>query len=121
MFVYLVGTSTLTSFIKLIALLIVFVLVLGATYAFTRWYAKSGLSGGQCKNIEVKEAVSLGTGKQICIVRVGETYLAVSSCKDRIEVLAELREDELEFHSLNTKEVAFKDMLAAIRNKKKNI
>lgn len=113
MVVFLVKTSTLASLIKLIILLLVFILILAAAYWFTRWYAKSGLAGSRKGgNIEVKETFQMSPGKQIIIVRIGSRYLALSSCKESIQVLAELSEEELDFTEKPVKDVSFKEVFS---------
>jgi flagellar protein FliO/FliZ len=95
MSVYLVGMSTLASFFKLVMLLIVFILILVASYYCTKWYAKSGLLKNPSSNIQVLESFSLGQGRQICIVQIGDKCLAIAICKEQITFLTELDRDSL--------------------------
>lgn len=97
MSVFLVGMSMLSSFIKLILLLVVFILILVGSHYFTKWYAKSGLLGKQSVNIQVMENFPMGAGKQICILRIGEKYMAVAVGKDQITFLSELDPEQLSF------------------------
>ena len=81
MIVVLVGQSALASFFKLCMLLIAFILILVASYYVTRWYAQSGFVRRQNHNMEIVDTLSMGPNRQICIVRIGQKYIAVSVCK----------------------------------------
>ena len=97
MIVVLVGQSALASFFKLCMLLIAFILILVASYYVTRWYAQSGFVRRQNHNMEIVDTLSMGPNRQICIVRIGQKYIAVSVCKDHIRFLTEVSGDEIEF------------------------
>lgn len=100
MFVFLVGTSTLASFIKLILLCICFVLILVAAHYFTKWYSRTGMVRNKTQNIQVLETYPLGAGKQICILKLGEKYVAVAVTKEHVTVITELQEEQLTFEEL---------------------
>lgn len=97
MIVVLVGQSALASFFKLCMLLIAFILILVASYYVTRWYAQSSFVHRQNHNMEIVDTLSMGPNRQICIVRIGQKYIAVSVCKDHIRFLTEVSGDEIEF------------------------
>ena len=76
-----------------IALLLVGVLFL--TGLTTRWLAgfeKKRLKG---RNVELLEAVSLGSRKYVQILRVGSRFYAIAVCRDSVTLLCELKEEEL--------------------------
>ena len=115
------GSSTLENVLQLIGLLLLFVFILGATYFTTKWIANYQQSTGRCRNIRVIETHKLTTNKYIQIIQVGEKILAISVTKDRIEVLAELSEDEITLFSpenQNTKGDTFGNILEKIKNRK---
>lgn len=118
MSVLLIGTSTLASFFKLILLLIVFVLILVASYYFTKWYARSGFIKNQSPNIQVVETFPMGPGKQICIIRLGKQYAAVAVCKDTVTYLTTLSEDELILEQRQLPEGDFRDIFGDMLKKK---
>jgi flagellar protein FliO/FliZ len=76
-------------------LLILFILILVASYFSTKWYAKSGLIKNQSPNIKVLESFSLGQGRQICILQLGDKCVAVALSKDKVTFLTELDREEL--------------------------
>ena len=117
MSVFIVGQSALASFFKLVLLLIAFILILVASYYVTKWYAKSGFVKKQTTNMEVIDTYSMGPNRQICIMRIGQKYIAVSVCKEHIRFLTEIPEEQLELPEHMPQEdtapfkVVFKDML----------
>ena len=83
------------SFFQLIGVLLIFLFVLAITYFTTKWiagYQKGTMSN---KNIKVIESFRVNNNKLIQIIQVGEKYLAISVCKDRINVLTELTKEQL--------------------------
>ncbi len=83
------------SFFQLIGILLVFLLVLVLTYLVTKWIAgyQQGIMAD--KNIHVIETFRVSNNKFIQIIQVGKKYLAVSVCKDTMNLLAELTEEQL--------------------------
>ena len=83
------------SFFQLVGILLVFLFVLALTYVATKWIAgyQQGIVAN--KNIRVIETFRVSSNKFIQIIQVGEKYLAVSVCKDTINVLTELTEEQL--------------------------
>ena len=49
----------------------------------------------QNKNIQVVETFRVNNNKFIQIIQVGKKYLVISVCKDVVNVLSELTEDDL--------------------------
>lgn len=114
-------SSTLDNVLQFIGLLLLFVFILGATYFTTRWIANYQRTTGLNRNIKVIETYKLTTNKYIQIIQLGEKILAISVTKDRIEVLAELSEEEITFFSPenhNTKGDTFANILEKIKNRK---
>lgn len=119
MSVLIVGQSALASFLKLIMLFIAFILILVASYYVTKWYAKSGFIRKQTNNMEIVDTFSMGPNRQICILRIGQRYVAVSVCKEQINFLMEIPEEELQFESEMpaAAEMPFKDILKEMAEK----
>ena len=108
------------SYFEFVALLIVFVAVLAATYFFTKWmagYQKNKTSTG---NIEVIETARISTTKYIQIVRIGGRYVAIGVGKDEITNLGDVSEEELVFKEVNpANNISFKEILDKFKGEKK--
>lgn len=108
-------TNTAESYAQLLTVLIIFVVVLGATALTTKWIAgyqkKQGISG----NMELLDAVRLGNNKYIQLVRIGEKYVAIAVCKDTVTVLAEIPEDQLRRENRLEQSLSFRDIFDRMR------
>ena len=108
----LVSTSKIDSVAQLLTVILLFVVVLGATWLTTRYVA--GVQKGKMKgsNFEVIDTFRLTQNKYVQILRIGKKYMAVAICKDTVTVLRELDESEIVFHDsdLSKKAVSFEDI-----------
>lgn len=96
---------------QLIAVLVVFVVVLGVTAYTTKWIAdyqkKQSING----NIEIIETSRLGSNKWIQIVRVGQTYKVLAISKDTITSLGEVPGEQLKEVTCSESSLSFKELL----------
>ena len=100
--------STAAAFGQLVSVVIVFVLVLVATYFVTRWVATLQKGKLQDGNIEVIETYRLAQTKYVQIIRTGNRYLVIAVSKDTVEMLTELTPEELVLKPAeNTKAMPF--------------
>ncbi|WP_029321702.1 flagellar biosynthetic protein FliO [Butyrivibrio sp. AE3004] len=90
-----------SSVAQLFTVLILFFLVLAATYYVTKWIARYQKQSAFTANMEIMETCRLSTNKYMQIVRVVNKYLVIAVCKDTVTVLTELSEDEYEPPVLN--------------------
>ena len=115
----LVTTSAIDSAAQRLTVIVLFIVVLIATWLTTRYIAgvqKGKLSGS---NFETVDTFRLSQNKYVQIIRIGHRYLAVAVCKDTVTVLCELQEDEITFRDevFTQKAVSFEDFF----NKAKEI
>lgn len=97
---------------QLFVLVIVFGIVLAATYYVTKWIAKSGMIQAQAKNIKVQETFKIATGKYVQIIQLGTKFYAIGVTKEQITFLTPLEEDQLDLEPncvLNQKK-SFKEL-----------
>lgn len=111
------------SFFQLVGVLLIFLFVLAITYVVTKWIAgyQQGIMAN--KNIRVIETFRVNNNKFIQIIQVGKKYLAISVCKDTIQVLTELTEEQLiwmpssEEKSKSTTNENFQEVLNNLKKK----
>lgn len=111
--------SQLENFVKLLATLVVFIIILVITYSTTRWigsYQKTKFTG---KNIEYIEGMRLTNNKYIQILRLGKEYVAVAVCKDTITFITKIDENDLVFD--DNSQMSAKDSFSAVFAKLKDI
>lgn len=91
-------SSTLSDVIQLLFMLLVFVVVLAAACYTTKFLVKTGYIQSKTTNIEILENYRIAPNKNIQIVKIGTKYIAVAVGRETITFLAELSEEELDFH-----------------------
>lgn len=87
-------TSSLSSFLQLVGVLIIFVFVLAITYFTTKWiggYQKVQMAG---KSMQVVETVKIAGNKYVQVIKTGEVYLVIAVGKDTVTMLAKLTKEE---------------------------
>ena len=110
------------SFVQLCTILVIFILVLAATWFATRWIANvqngQNMRGG---NVEVVETYRLTVNKYIQIVKVGEKYLAIAVCRDTVTMLTEIPAEQIQVSDKSGRAIPdFKKMLEMAKRKDDN-
>ncbi len=106
----------MNSYLQLVTMLLVFVVVLAATYFFTKWMASFQREKTSTGNIEVIETARISTTKYIQIVRIGSKYMAIAVGKDEVTSLGEVsREDLIISEDKPEENLNFKDILEKIK------
>lgn len=111
------GTSTL----QFISVLIIFILVLCATYFVSKWvadYQRGTYSTG--KNIKIIETCRISQTKYIQIIRIGNRYTAIAVSKDQVTSLGDVPKEDLIIKEEGQENISFKEMLEKFKGEKKN-
>lgn len=114
-----VGIMGVDSYLQFLSVLIIFILVLVATYYVTKWisnYQKDVSSG---KNIQVIETAKISATKYVQIVKIGGRYVAIGVSKDQIVNLGEVDGNGLIFDGADTQNLGFKEIFEKIKGEKK--
>lgn len=83
------------SVLQFCTVLLIFLFVLVITWIATKWIANVQKGKAFGTNIEVIETYRLSASKLIQIVRAGDRYLAIATCKDTVTFLAEIPAEEI--------------------------
>ncbi len=75
---------------------LIFLVVLAATYVTTRIVGNYQKIQGKGGNFEAIETYRVTGNKYLQIVRVGRRYFVIAVCRDNIELISELSEDDFE-------------------------
>lgn len=115
-----INTSGIDAFIQLLTVLLLFLLVLAATYLVTRWVAKYQKNQLGSQNLEIIETCRLSQTKYIQIIRIGATYMAIAVCKDTITMLGTLDESQLNLQTVEKAKVndSFQEILNKVKERK---
>ena len=110
----------MSSYLQLITMLLVFIVVLAATYYFTKWMANYQKAKTSTGNIEVIETARISATKYIQILRIGDRYVAIGVGKDEITNLGDVsREDLIIKEDSSEDTLNFKDILEKFKSEKK--
>lgn len=113
---------TADNILQLLAVIVIFVIILFATYYVTKWIAKSGVMQSRAKNIKVIETFKIAPNKYIQIIRLGSKYCAIGISKENISFLVDLEEGQLDLSGMSNQEqqASFQELLQRFgRNRKK--
>lgn len=109
--------SAWDSFIQLIGLIILLLLILVATYFTTRFVGNIKLGQMKNSNFKLIDAYRISPSKVIQIVKIGNKYIVLAICKDTINYITELDEEDIVFREYQTREkLSFETLLSKIRN-----
>ena len=105
--------------LQLIGVLVVFILILAATYYVTKWIAKSGVVQPYSKNIRVIETFKIAPNKYIQIIQLGDKYYSIGVTKDEITFLTPLEEEQLDLEPSEqaAPNVTFLDVMNKVTSK----
>ncbi len=104
-------TGFADSYAQFIAVLVIFVLVLGVTALTTKWIANYQKQQNVNCNVEVIETTRISNNKYIQIIRTGETYMVIAVCKDTVTMLGQIPKEELKEVPSRQLNINFKEML----------
>ncbi len=111
--------SEVDSYLQLLSVLVIFIVVLGATYYATKWIANYQKGADNGKNIEVIETCKISATKYVQIIRIGERYVAIGVSKDQIVNLGDVVADDLTLDTVEKENLSFKEVLEKIKGEKK--
>ena len=115
-------SGTIGNILQLIGLIIVFIIILFATYYVSRWVGKSGLIQNSSSNIRVVETFRLSQTKYLQIIKVGKKrFFLIAVSKDDITYISELNEEDIAIvqDSMTENNFNFADILKKITSKDK--
>lgn len=107
--------------LQLLGMVVVFILVLAATYYATKWIAKSGAIQSCSSNIKVIETYKIAPNKYIQIIQLGDRYYSIGVTKDHITFLTSLEEEQLDLQKADTSlpNVSFMEVMGKVVSKVK--
>jgi len=112
-----VFSGTLGNIFELIGLIIVFILILFATYYTSKWVAKNGVNMQKAGNIQVIETYRLSQTKYLQIVKTGkDRYFLISVTKDNVSLIAELDDEDIDLSRYNNQKMQENNFSLILKN-----
>lgn len=118
--IYLAMSSTFENAMQLIGLIIMFVLILTASYFTARFVGNSAVTQSKNRNMKVIETYKVAPNRFLQIIEVSGKYIVIGISKDSIEFLTELEPDQVIKADGEITPLDFKHILSSIKNKKEN-
>ncbi|MDA3845006.1 MAG: flagellar biosynthetic protein FliO [Vallitaleaceae bacterium] len=111
------STSNIFGAIGIIAL---FVVILFGAYFTTKFVANHQTSRLKNNHIKIIEAIQVGPGKTVQLIKAGEDFLLIGVTKDHITSLKSISKDEIDLtiQENQGKSIPFSQYLSAFKNKK---
>ncbi len=110
-----------SDFAQLLTVLVIFILVLGATAWVTKWLADFQKTQNAGRNVQVIETTRIANNKFVQILKVGDTYKVVGVGKDTVTYLGDLSPEALKTEPETVaKDIAFRSMYEKALQKLKN-
>ncbi len=96
-------------FLQLIATFVIVVLILILAFVMTRRIGKTAIRYQNSSNMKVLERILLGQDKSLLIVQVGNKYCLIGVAQSGIQLLMELKEEDISELILQAREGATTD------------
>ncbi len=115
------GMTTFDSVLELIGLIILFVIIIFATYYTTRFVGNFQNNQMKKSNFKVIESYRISQGKYLQIIKVSSKYFVVALGKDEITFITQLEEDEILLKDdMTFKDSKFSEYLSNFMSRKKD-
>lgn len=104
------GYSQTESILKLIGLIVLCFIVIIASYYTTKFVGKKQNFNSPNTNFKAIDTLRLSQNKYLQIIKIGEKYFCIAVCKDNVNLICELNEEEIKLNRPESK-LSFKDIL----------
>lgn len=91
------------SFLKIVYLILIFLIILTASYYLSRYIAKKNL--GKNKFIKIIETLSLGYDKNLYIIKIGEEFFLIACTQKEINLIDKLSSEKFNKVMLDAKNI----------------
>lgn len=114
--------STGQNLLEFFGIILIFIIVLVACWATTRFVASKQLAGKNTGNFEVVETYAVARDRFLQLVRIGTKYYALAVSKDSINVICELSKEDINIEKKNSNTMVngFSSVLASFLKKNEN-
>ena len=113
------GFSSFESGLELLKLILICVVMIFASYYVSKKIGSSQIGVRKDSNFKIIDAVNIGQGKYLQLVKVGkEKYVVIAVSKENITLITELSPDEVMEYQTLSENNSFKSVLMGVIKKK---
>lgn len=80
---------------SLFGIIVVCILVIAASYFFTRFVGGKQLSQQKNSNFKTMDTFQLGQNKYLMLIQVGKRYFVIAVCKETVTMLSEIAKEDI--------------------------
>lgn len=95
------SSTGIENFFRTVYYLLMFALILAATYYVTKFLARKGMVQNKTKTMKLMESMPMGVDKSLHLVQVGTQYFLIGSAAKNMILISELDQDKLFENQLN--------------------
>ncbi|WOO36543.1 flagellar biosynthetic protein FliO [Anaerocolumna sp. AGMB13020] len=120
--IFLAKMSDLNNVFQLIGVTFLFLFVLVITYVTTKLIG--GIKAGTLteSNFKVIDTYKVTQNKYMQIIKIGSKYFVIAVCKDTIQMITELKEEEIVLKEKNNKtNISFQEILKTIKKQNEKV
>ncbi len=122
MSIFLAKMSDSNNIFQLIGVMFLFLFVLVITYVTTKLIG--GIKAGTLteSNFKVLDTFKVTQNKYMQIIKIGSKYFVIAVCKDTIQLITELKEEDIVLKDRRSKaNTSFQDILKAIKKQNEKV
>ncbi len=122
MSIFLAKMSDSNNIFQLIGVMFLFLFVLVITYVTTKLIG--GIKAGTLteSNFKVLDTFKVTQNKYMQIIKIGSKYFVIAVCKDTIQLITELKEEDIVLKDRSSKaNTSFQDILKAIKKQNEKV
>ena len=112
------GPSTLDSILQILGLLVLFIVIIIASYFVTRWLGNVSLNGMNNRNFKIIETFRVSQTKYMQIICVADEYFLIAVCKESITLIGKLDGNNVILQDETKKMKSFKEVFEDFSKKK---
>lgn len=112
-------SSSAQNLLEFFGILIIFVIVLLACYFTTKFVASRNIRQKNTGNFELIETYCIARERYLLLVRICNTYYALSATKDNVNVICEIPESEISFNKNTALKTSFSAVFDAMKKASK--
>lgn len=90
-----ISDTRLSNVASLLGILAVCILVIAASYFFTRFVGGKQLSQQKNSNFKTIDTFHLAQNKYLMLLEVGRRYFVIAVCKDTVTMISELSQEDI--------------------------
>jgi len=113
------GATGVESVLKLVGLIILCAIIIAASYFTTKFVGQKQAGVYGDSNFKSLDVYRLAPNKYLQLISVGKRYFVIAVSKESVQLIAELKEEDI-IYWRSEKKMSFKDIMSKVGRDRKN-